>query len=116
MTPNVLFVISGDPRTSARPAEAIRIAVGVAAWKKVNVTIYLRNAAVRSLTECPDELVDEYNYVRYLPLLNDAGRPVYVQRGAPALAEVGRAPARFEEITDEQLAGLAAQSTYVLNF
>lgn len=115
MNPNVLFVISGDPRTSARPAEAVRIAAGVAAWKKVNVKIYLRNAAVRSLSESPDELVDEDNYVRYLPLLNDAGCPIYVQRGSPALAEIGRAPARYEEITDEQLAELAAQSTYVLN-
>jgi len=32
--PKTLVMIETDPRTSPRPAEAIRIAAGIGAWKK----------------------------------------------------------------------------------
>ena len=116
MNPSVLFLVTSDPRVSARPAEAIRIAAGIGTWKKVDITVYLRDAAVLALSEFTDELVDEDNYSRYLPIVAEFGRPVYVQRGAPLLAELGEAPQPFEEIDDTQLALLAARSKYVLRF
>ena len=116
MKPKVLFIITGDPRTSPRPAEAIRIAAGVGAWKKADISVYLRGEAVLALSEFPDELVDEDNFTRYLPIIGDWGRPVYVQAGAPLLSELGEAPLKFEELTDDQLAQLAAQSHNVLRF
>jgi hypothetical protein len=112
----LLFVVAEDPRQSGRPAEAIRIAAGVGAWKKAEIAVYLRGPAVLALAEFPDELVDADNYVRYLPLIRERGRPVYVQRGAAQLAELGEAAAPFEEIDDAQLAKLAADSTSVLRF
>jgi len=114
--PNVLFIVSGDPRTSPRPAEAIRIAAGVGAWKKANITLYLRDAAVLALSEFADELIDEDNYTRYLPIVGEFGRPVYVQKNAAELADIGESAFKFQEISDDELAALAANSTYVVRF
>jgi hypothetical protein len=116
MKPSALFIISGDPEASHRPAEAIRIAAGVGTWKKMDITVYLRDRAILALAEYVDTLVDEDNFVRYLPILKDFTRPVYVQKGAVALMELGEATLPFEAIDDCQLALLAAQHQYVVRF
>ena len=116
MKPAVLIIITGDPRGSARPAEAIRIAAGVGTWKKADITVYLRGPAVLALSEYADEFVDEDNYTRYFPIVGEFGRPIYVQRGAKLLGEIGESPMKFEEIDDTQLAQLAAASSCVLRF
>ena len=116
MNPKVLIIVTGDPRKSPRPAEAIRIAAGVGTWKKADITVYLRNEAVLALSEYADELVDEDNFTRYFPIVGEFGRPVYVQQGAPLLNEIGDSALTFEEIADARLAELAAASDYVLRF
>ncbi len=116
MKPSALIIITGDPRSSAKPAEAVRIAAGVGTWKKADITVYLRGPAVLALSEYVDELIDEDNYSRYFPIVGEFGRPIYVQRGAPLLGEIGESPLKFEEIDDAQLAQLAAASNYVLRF
>ncbi len=116
MKPSVLFIISSDPRSSARPAEAIRIAAGVGTWKKVEVSVYLRDAGVLALSEFPDDLIDEDNYTRYFPIVGEFGHSIYVQKGAPLLRELGQASLAFEEIADDQLAALSARHQYVLRF
>ena len=116
MKPGALFIIEIDPRLSGRPAEAVRIAAGVGAWKKVEVSLYLREAAVLVLGEQAEELKDGEDYARYLPVLGESGRPIYAQKGAAALGELGQASLPFEEISDEQLAGLAAACGCVLRF
>lgn len=116
MNPKVLFIIRGDPRSSARPAEAIRIAAGVGTWKKVDITVYLRGPAVLALSEYADEFMDEDNYTRYFPIIAEWAWPIYAQRGAALLAEIGDSALKFEEISDEQLARLAAESDSVVNF
>jgi hypothetical protein len=65
-----LFVIASDPRTSHRPAEAVRIAAGVAAWKKVDVSLYLHGEAALILDETAGSFVDEEHIERYLPMLD----------------------------------------------
>lgn len=116
MKPSALFIITGDPRTSAKPAEGVRIAAGVGTWKKADITVYLRGPAVLALSEFPDELVDEDNFSRYFPIVGEFGRPIYVQKGAELLKEIGESPLDYEEIDDAQLAKLAAESRYVLRF
>lgn len=116
MNPSLLFIITGDPRSSARPAEAIRIAAGVGAWKKADITVYLRDAAVLALSEFADEFLDEDSFTRYFPIVAESGRPIYAQRGAPLLKEIGESALKFEEIDDDRLAALAARSNYVLHF
>ena len=116
MNPKVLFIIRGDPRSSARPAEGIRIAAGVGTWQKADITVYLRDEAVLALSEFVDEFVDEDNYTRYLPIVAEWPRPIYVQRGARALGHLGQPAFKFEELGDAELAQMAADSAYVVNF
>lgn len=65
-----LFVIASDPRTSHRPAEAVRIVAGVGAWKKVDVSLYLHGEAARILDETAGDFVDEEHFERYLPTVD----------------------------------------------
>ena len=116
MNPKVLFIVTGDPRTSPKPAEAIRIAAGVGTWKKADISVYLRDEAVLALSEYADEFIDEDNYTRYFPIVGEFGRPIYVQKSAPLLTEIGEAPLKFQEIGDDELATLAAESNYVVRF
>jgi sulfur relay (sulfurtransferase) DsrF/TusC family protein len=116
MKPRVLFIVTADPRSSARTAEAVRIAAGVKAWQKSDVVVYLRDAAVLALGESPGRLIAEEDYARYWPIVAESGQPVYVQKNAKALAEVGQSAVPFKEISDEQLAELAAKQTYVIRF
>lgn len=116
MTPKLLILVTSDPRTSARPAEAIRIAAGVGTWKKAEVTLYLHGPAVLALGEWVDELVDEDNFTRYLPIVGELGRPVYVQEGASELGELGAATLRHEAISPATLARLMGGATYVMRF
>ncbi len=113
---SALFVIDSDPRKSARPAEAVRIAAGVAVWKKIDVTVYLRDAAILVLGEDTDELVDHENFARYLPVLGESGRPIYVQEGSPWLGRLGQSALPFEEISDGGLAQLALERSQVIRF
>ena len=116
MKRQALFIIGSDPRLSARPAEAIRIAAGIGTWKKVAVRIYLEGAAVLALSEFPDDLVDDDNYTRYFPIVGEWGHAVLVQQGAPLLGEIGESALRHEEVSPETLARLAAESDFVLRF
>ena len=116
MNPGVLFVITADPRTGPRPAEAVRIAAGVGAWKKLAVTVYLRDAAVLALSEFPDELTDGDNFRRYLPLVTESGGLVCTQRGAPLLREIGQAQVSFHEINDDELTMLVSRNDHLIRF
>ena len=116
MTPGVLFIITGDPRTSPRPAEAVRIAAGVGAWRKVTVTVYLRGAAVLALREFPDDLAEGDNFSRYLPLVRESGGLIFAQRGAALLNDIGQSPVSFHETGDDELAVLVTNNDYVVRF
>lgn len=116
MTPRVLFIITSDPRKSGKAAEAIRIAAGVSAWKKTEVSVYLRDAAVLALGEDTADLVNEDNFTRYLPMLAETKNPVYVQKDNPTLANLGECPVEIKQLSDRDLAVLAAAHNYVLRF
>jgi hypothetical protein len=109
-------MIDSDPRQSGRPAEAVRMAAGISAWRKVDVALYLREAAVLVLAEDADSLVDGELYARCLPMLARPERPIYVQKGATVLSKLGQATSPFEEISDEELAVMAANHRCVLHF
>jgi sulfur relay (sulfurtransferase) DsrF/TusC family protein len=114
MKPMALFVIDVDPRTSGQAVEAIRVAVGVAAWKRVDVAVYLAGPAVLAAAENVDDLVEADDLVRYTPLLRELGRPVYIDGSfRPALTETS---VRIETLDRRGLAELAARSTYLLRF
>src|SRR6201999_1582524 len=97
--PTTLIIIESDPRTSPRPAEAIRIAAGIGVWKKTDVTLLLRGpVAGYSLQEYADELVDEDNFIRYLPLVAEQPRPIYVEDSFDDFRALEGSPWKYEVI------------------
>jgi hypothetical protein len=113
---HVLVIVSSDPRQSPRVAEAIRIAAGGGAWKKVDVRLALCGPAVLALSEFPDELVDEDNFTRYLPIIGEFGHPIYVEADSTHLNDIGSPPVEYEAVGLEKIAELATRSDYVLRF
>lgn len=116
MNTSVLVLVTLDPRTSPKPAEAVRIAAGIGAWKRVQVILYFRGPAVLVLGEHTDALIDGAAFGRYLPLLRDLGRPIYVQAGSRSLKDIDTSEFRTAEISDPQLAGLISENQYLLRF
>lgn len=116
MSRRVLFIVTSDPRASPRVAEAVRIAAGLAAWRGVEVRLYLHGAAVLSLSERSEGLADGDNFAHYLPLLAAEGQPVCVQQGAPELAALGTPTPAFQPLSNAGLAALAATCASVLRF
>jgi hypothetical protein len=112
----VLFIVTSDPRVSARPAEAVRIAAGVGAWEMLEAVLYLRGPAVLALGESAEDLVDGDNFVRYVPLAAEAGRHICVQRNSPLLAKLGETQVSFHPVDDDELARLTADSDCVVRF
>ena len=112
--PRTLVMVETDPRTSPRPAEAIRIAAGIGAWKKTDVTLLLRGPAGYSLQEFPDELIDEDNFTRYLPLVAESPRPIYVEDSFADLAALEGSPWRYEVITAERTVELVRANDYLI--
>jgi hypothetical protein len=113
--PKTLVIIETDPRTSARPAEGIRIAAGIGAWKKTDVTLLLRGpTAAYGLQEFADELVDEDNFTRYLPIVAEAPRPIYVEDTFTDLAALEGSPWKYEIIPAAKTAGLIRTHDYLI--
>jgi sulfur relay (sulfurtransferase) complex TusBCD TusD component (DsrE family) len=116
MNPRVLIIITGDPRKSARPAEALRIAAGVGVWKKADITVYLAREAVQVLNETADDLMEQEIYAKCWEILAETGKPVYAAKNADRLRETETTAVAVMEISDEQLAQLAAEQTFVMRF
>lgn len=73
-TSSIVFVIRGDPRTSHRPVEALRIALGLAAGEH-DVTVVLEQEAARLLAKDADDVVDVEILEKYLPSFKQLGIP-----------------------------------------
>src|SRR5208283_2141301 len=113
--PKTLVIIETDPRASARPAEAIRIAAGIGVWKKTDVTLLLRGpVAGYSLQEYADELVDEDNFTRYLPLVAELPRPIYVEDTFTDLAALEGSPWTYEVIPAVRIVELVREHDYLI--
>ena len=85
-----LFVIASDPRKSHRPAEAVRIAAGVGAWKKADVDLYLYDEGRHILDEAGADFIDEEHLTRYLPMLQESGGRVFVHKDDKEFARIAR--------------------------
>jgi hypothetical protein len=113
--PKTLVIIETDPRSSARPAEGIRIAAGIGAWKKTDVTLLLRGpVAGYSLQEYADELVDEDNFTRYLPLVVESPRPIYLEDTFTDLPALETSPWKYEVIPGSKTAELVRTHDYLI--
>ena len=112
--PKTLVIVETDPRSSARPAEAIRIAAGIGAWKKTDVTLLLRGLAAYSLQEYADELVDEDNFTRYLPLVAESPRPIYLEDSFKDWKALEGSPWKYEIIPVAKTAELVCANDYLI--
>ncbi|HUB67585.1 MAG TPA: hypothetical protein VL981_08880 [Candidatus Methylacidiphilales bacterium] len=113
--PKTLVLIETDPRTSPRPAEGIRIAAGIGAWKKTDVTLLLRGPAGYCLQEYPDELVDEDNFVRYLPIVAESPRPIYVEDSFTDKEALAGSVFSYETISPMRTAELIRDHDYLIH-
>jgi hypothetical protein len=109
-------MITADPRSCGRPAEAVRIAAGLTATRRFPVTVYLHGPAILTLGENVDDLVDGENFDRYWPVVGDAIQGVWVQHQAAELTSLGVSRLPFREASPAQLAALLRTSTYVIRF
>lgn len=116
MSRRALFIVNSDPRTSARPAEAIRVAAGIGAWQKIHVILCLCETAVLALSERNEVLRDHEQLAEHLQQIAAQGEPIYLETGAPLLQNLGQTPAPYERISVLQLAELAARADFVLRF
>ncbi|MCK6494083.1 MAG: hypothetical protein L6Q34_11695 [Nitrospira sp.] len=66
MATSIVLVIREDPRTTHRPVEALRIALGLAAGENP-ITVVLLGAAGQLLAKETDDIVDVEILEKYLP-------------------------------------------------
>ena len=115
LLPKTLVIVETDPRTSHRPAEGIRIAAGIGAWKKTDVTLLFRGpVAGYSLQEYADDLVDEDNFTRYLPLVAEHPQPIYIEDSFTDLAALEGSPWKYEVIPAARAAQLVRDHEYLI--
>ena len=112
---NFLIRIISDPRKSPRPAEAVRIAAGVGAWRKVRVHLYFEGPAARALDEFADELTNGDLFTQYLRAIPDHGGRMLVEDGNPLLASINPA-VPFERLSAVQIQQFVTQMDHVMQF
>jgi hypothetical protein len=117
MPVKILFVVTSDPRSSGRVAEAVRIAAGVSVWGRLEVALFFHGPAVLALVEpAADTLVEGEHLREWWRLLAERQCPVYVERGAPQLRDAAPPAHRCQELDEAQLGALSAQTRYLLRF
>ncbi len=114
-TPKILFVVDSDPRVSARPAGAMRLAAGLGAWQNVELQLYFSGDALLAFDESV-ELCEAEIIRRCLPFLTETDRPLLVPPGGKPFVQRASAPVFCRELDDAALAALAAESHSVLRF
>jgi predicted peroxiredoxin len=80
MSKRIAVVISEDPRTTARPVEALRIALGLCAGDH-ETTVVLLGPASTLLMEDSEEIIDVDVLEKYLPSFKHLAVPFIVELG-----------------------------------
>jgi len=111
---SLIIVVSSDPRSSHRPAEAIRLAAGLAAWRKIDVTLFLTGPAVIAVNSDSDDFVDEESYRRYLPMFLECSRPLLVdaESAVPPMEQM----ATHRKVSHVEFAAETSRATYLMRF
>ena len=80
MSKRIAVVISEDPRATARPVEALRIALGLSAGDH-KLTVVLLGQAPLLLNEDTEEIIDVDILEKYLPSFKHLSIPFVVEQG-----------------------------------
>ena len=113
----IVMVITGDPLRSHRPAEALRIALGLDSGGKGRMTIILRGPAARLLTDEVQDAVDGEELAdRYLPVFEEWGTTFLVDE--TAAGHLSRISTDFlhKTLTETQIAAELASADRVMIF
>lgn len=82
MPKRIAVVISDDPHLTARPVEALRIALGLCAGDH-DTTVVLLAGAVTLLSDDTEEIIDGDVLEKYLPSCKQLGVPFVLMAGTP---------------------------------
>lgn len=88
MARSLAVVIQQDPTMSARPVEALRIALGLAAGEH-ETSVVLLDGASKLLSEDSDDIVDVDVLEKYLPSFRQLAIPFLVEHAPPADVRAG---------------------------
>jgi hypothetical protein len=116
MKRSLLLIISGDPRHSARPAEAVRIAAGILPWGQVRVKVCFRDAGVLALDPQSEDWEGGDAFARHLPAIAEHSKTIWVQTDSQFLPELSTPIVDFEKVGSAQIARAAADSDCVMHF
>lgn len=112
---SLCFVIRSDPRTSHRPAEAVRIALGLGGSEHP-IQILLLEEAVQILTDEVEGLREGEALERYLGTLSEWKTPFYIEKGHAPAGEVDRERFNVREVGVKEQADLLASAERVMVF
>ena len=110
----MLIIIATDPRESHRPAEAVRVAAGLAALGSLPIEVCFCQSATLLLGKTSFRFVDEEILKQHLPLLSKYARRIMAESGDPFLSQEAQVP--YERIGLTELSALAAQHEQVIRF
>ena len=110
----MLIVIASDPRTSHRPAEAIRVAAGLAALGTLPIDVCFCGAAALVLSKPSEEFVDGEIIEKNLALLEKQAQGIWAETGDPFLEGAKRI--RYTRIGLTELSQLANRQSQVIRF
>jgi hypothetical protein len=105
---SLLVLIGADPHESDRAAEAIRVAAGIGAWKKVRVNVCLHGPAVACVTEPPENLESGELIAEHLPSILEHGGQIY----GPKALKAGRIKVTAAESLPRLLAAHDARMNF----
>lgn len=117
MAPKIVMLITEDPLQSHRPAEAMRIALGLDSGDKGRVTVILRGVAARMLTDEVEEAIDgEELASRYLPVFAEWGTIFLADAAAAAHLAQASTDFPYKALTEGDIAAELAAADRALIF
>jgi hypothetical protein len=107
-----LIVADSDPRRSAKPAEALRVAAGLAAWPANEITLCLIGPAAE-LLRLNEDFLGEEDVRSAWGVLGESDAAVFAEQIPAGMATAFPAARTLDR---EQFARLAAESDCLIRF
>ena len=117
MALTIVCLITSDPRTSHKPAEALRIATGLGTGGGAIKIILMGPAAAVLLHDASDiELTDAETIERYLPILKEWEFMFYVERDSVEVGALDEVDYPATLVTRPEIATMLAETDRFLAF
>lgn len=113
---SLLVIVTGDPRFTETVAEALRLAAGVAVWKRFSVNVCLIGPAVLACGERADDLPQGKLIQHFIPMIRESGGEIFLKPDDQPLDELDPEWVLTQVIKVERLAKLAADADRVFRF